>query len=89
MAIPVERPVATSTADASAMEQPLSPLGAAIAASPQFAAFAAAHAGPPTAAGKSHPLLDALATFLASPAGQALEAALINMILSALTPKAA
>jgi hypothetical protein len=65
----------------------LSPRAAAIAASPQFEAWCANLA--PTA-GKSagaHPLLDALAALLASPAGQALEAALINMILSLLTPK--
>ncbi|HUD75927.1 MAG TPA: hypothetical protein VMQ76_12720 [Terracidiphilus sp.] len=31
--------------------------------------------------GSSHPLLDALIAFLASPAGKALEAALINAIL--------
>jgi len=70
-------------------ETGLTPLGAAIAASPQFRDWVKANPHPAPTAAASHPLLAALAAFLASPAGQALEAALINMILSLLTPKAA
>lgn len=66
-------------------EEPLSPLTAAIAASPHFRALLNTRTISPLAS--SHPLLDALITFMSSPAGQALEAALIQMILSALTPK--
>ena len=58
----------------------MSPLGAAIAATPQFAAAAGPQqSGSPEGA---HPLLDALIAFLNSPVGQQIEAALIQMIIS-------
>lgn len=62
----------------------LSPLAAAVAASPQWAAYLKTLPPQPERTPGSHPLLDALAAFLASPAGQALEAALINMLIQML-----
>lgn len=66
------------------VETPLSPLAAAIAASPQWLAYLKEHPSTTNTAAGSHPLLAALAAFMASPQGQALEAALISMLLKLL-----
>ena len=60
----------------------LSPLTAAVAASQQFREFCAKSPAAPLSATGNHPFLDALAAFMASPQGQALEAALINLLLT-------
>ena len=65
-------------------ETAISPLAAAISATPQFADFCKKNPPKGATSGGSHPLLLALAAFLASPAGQALEQALIAMLLNAI-----
>jgi hypothetical protein len=65
-------------------EVQISPLTAAIAASPQFKDFCAANPPRGDLSRTGRPFLEALIAFMASPAGQALEAALIQMILSML-----
>jgi hypothetical protein len=65
----------------------LSPLGAAIASSPQFETWLSDQTIEGFAA--KGQILALLANFLASPAGQALESALIRMVLSMLNASAA
>jgi hypothetical protein len=58
----------------------LSPLGLAITLSPQMQERLAATEN--LAVNGTHPFIDAIAAFLSSPAGQALETAIINALLA-------